>query len=286
MYLTLNTKNGKLVGKPPQGICAALTLPIKQTCGPCSVKEECYAKFGPVSWVERQTEEASEGLSPAEIASLAAEEMIEAAANYYSEGRPLRLFVAGDARTPRAAAILAEAARYWRRRGGTDAQGKPIAVWGYSHAWRKIPRDIWRGVSLFASVETPASVIEAVRAGYAPALIVDKFPDQGRPFERGGIKFIPCPAQVTNGRLPCVRCRLCFDDNARYQEGTGIAFEAHGPKEKDLKRRLQILKRDPNSRERHPECFAPTRAAQSLEWVTDPTRTLARMTTSCRVKLR
>lgn len=283
MYLAIDTRNEKLVGKPRRGICAAITLPIKQTCGPCAVKDECYAKFGPVSWNEQKIEEASEGLSPEEISTLAAEEMIAAADEYYAEGRPLRLFVAGDARTPEAAGIMAEASRYWRRRGGTDADGKPIAVWGYTHAWRRVPREVWYGVSMFASVETPRAAQEAIEAGYTPALIVGEFPNSGEPFERGGVTWIPCPAQVTDGRVPCVRCRLCFDDGARYAEGRGIAFMAHGTKEKttSLKRRLTVM-RDPQAPSGAPEpCFAPTAMCQSLQWLARRPRARTRATPRC-----
>ena len=34
VYLTIDSANEKLVGRPRRGVCAALALPIKQTCPP------------------------------------------------------------------------------------------------------------------------------------------------------------------------------------------------------------------------------------------------------------
>ena len=271
MYLSIDSGNSKLVGKPRQGICAALALPIKQTCPTgCPVKSECYAQGGRVRMKVRRLEGESEGLAPLEIARRAACEVEQAAADHWSEGRPLRLFESGDARTTKAAETIAGAARVWIRRGG-------IAVWGYTHAWARVPRDAWQGVSMFASVESVRGAHEAIERGYTPAMIVERFPST-RAFDADGISFIPCPAQTTDGRIPCVRCRLCFDDRARAATGTAIAFAAHGHAETRLRRRLPTL-RDESGGTRAPApvgarrvrtepCFAPTRACQSVEWIT------------------
>ena len=282
MYLTVNSENGKLVGSPqPKGFCASLALPIAQTCPPsCRLYDECYARTGyHMRMKVSRLEEASEGMSPAEIASAAAAEM-KSASRYFAECRPLRLFEAGDARTIPAASIMADAGTGWLRRGGK-------AVWGYTHSWRWVPVDVWesvvvptrygpRHVSMFASVETGRGVRDAVAAGYVPALVVDRFPNGPRIFEREGVRFIPCPAQTTNGRTPCVRCQLCFDTTERRRTGTGIAFEAHGNSAEKLRRRLNVL-RDGDRRGRRdpptsvPEvCFEPTRECASLVFTEAP----------------
>ena len=274
-YLTIDSGNAKLVGRPRRGICASLALPIKQTCPPaCPVRSECYAQGGRMRMKVRRIEDASEGLSPLEIARNAACEMDTAANDRWAEGRPLRLFESGDARTVAAAETIAAAGRGWLRRGG-------IAVWGYTHAWRRVPRESWTGVSIFASVESYDGAVEAVERGYTPARIFDRFPST-KAFDDGGIMFIPCPAQTTDGEIPCVRCRLCFDDRARAATGTAIAFEAHGFAEARLKRRLPVMRdrrrvRDyttPHRESRHPapsddRCFVPTLECQSVEWTSN-----------------
>ena len=267
MYLTIDSGNAKLVGRPRRGICASLTLPIRQTCPPaCPVKVECYAQGGRVKMKVLRLERETGDLTPAQIATAAACELDAAAAKGWAEGRPLRLFEAGDARTTRAAEIIASSGRNWLRRGG-------VAVWGYTHAWRRVPASAWRGISMFASVESVRGAHEAIVRGYVPAMIVSQFASP-KTFERDGIRFIPCPAQTTDGRVPCVRCRLCFDTEARAVTGTAIAFEAHGFRERSLRRRLPVL-RDPqrpgftirsSTRVRDEVCFAPTLACQSVEW--------------------
>lgn len=222
------------------------------------MKNECYAKGGRVRIKVNRLEAASGDMTPLEIARAAVCEIIDATENHWAEGRPLRLFESGDARTVAAAKEIASAGRLWLRRGG-------IAVWGYTHSWRTVPRTAWAGVSMFASVENLHGAHAAIERGYTPAMIVDEFPTH-RAFEAGGISFIPCPAQTTNGEIPCVRCRLCFDDQARAATGTAIAFAAHGQQAARLRRRLAVV-RDPE-RKRESECFAPTLECASVEWHT------------------
>ena len=181
-----------------------------------------------------RVEEASGEMTPLQIARAASCEIVKAADQHWAEGRPLRLFESGDARTVAAAKEIASAGRYWLRKGG-------IAVWGYTHSWRNVPRSAWQGVSMFASVETVRGAHEAIARGYTPAIIVEEFRSP-RAFDAGGINFIPCPAQTSNGEIPCVKCRLCFDDQARAQTGSAIAFSAHGQRATRLKRRLNVMR--------------------------------------------
>ena len=275
MYLQIDSGNSKLVGKPRRGICAALSLPIRQTCSPsCPVQEECYAKGGRVAIKVRRLEEASSEMTPIQIARAASCEIVKAADQHWAEGRPLRLFESGDARTVAAAKEIASAGRYWLKRGG-------IAVWGYTHSWRNVPRSAWQGISMFASVESVRGAHEAIDHGYTPAMIVDQFMSP-RAFEAGGVNFIPCPAQTSDGEIPCVKCRLCFDDEARAQTGSAIAFSAHGQRATRLKRRLNVMRDNERAvygRARSAKseasvsneakeilCFAPTVECGSVEW--------------------
>jgi hypothetical protein len=135
-------------------------------------------------------------------------------------GRPLRLHVAGDVTSARGARMLGGAARRWLDRGGGP-------VWTYTHRWAAIPRVSWGPVSVLASCETAAQVRAARAAGYVPALTVPTYPNGPRVFRVGGVRFVPCPAEV--GRLTCAQCRLCMRDGDLRDRGLGIAFAWHGP---------------------------------------------------------
>jgi hypothetical protein len=131
----------------------------------------------------------------------------------------LRLHVSGDASTPEAASILADAARRWQARGGGPA-------WSFTHAWREVPRWAWRGVSVLASVDRTADGRAALARGYAPAAVTGPHPMHGRAYERDGIRWIPCPNQ-TRG-VTCAQCQLCWRSTDLAVRGQGIAFAAHG----------------------------------------------------------
>jgi hypothetical protein len=133
-------------------------------------------------------------------------------------GRDLRIHVGGDTPTERSARMLAGAAARWLARGGG-------AVWSYTHSWRSIPASAFWPISILASVETPGQVLEARARGYAPALVVEDFPNGKLPFEVAGTKFIPCPAETVG--TTCVRCRLCLRDGL-FERNYGIAFQVHG----------------------------------------------------------
>lgn len=138
---------------------------------------------------------------------------------HHGKGRDLRLHVGGDVPNAAGAELLAAAAHDWTRRGGG-------AIWTFTHRWREVPWRAWGKISVLASVEDGQGVIEAAAAGYAPALVVDKFPDGRRPFDVGGIKIVPCPAE-TRGAT-CVDCRICLDRPLAKMK-LGVAFEVHGP---------------------------------------------------------
>src|SRR5262249_760048 len=86
------------------------------------------------------------------------------------------------------------------------------------------------------SVETAADARDAMDRGYAPALVVETLPADGRAWREGGTTFIPCPAE-TRGRT-CVECRLCFDADALLSRRAGIAFGAPGSGQRKVRETL------------------------------------------------
>lgn len=134
-------------------------------------------------------------------------------------GRDLRLHVGGDVPDAASARKLGAAAARWLARGG----GR---VWTFTHGWAEIPREAFGPISVLASVEREHQVAQAVAQGFAPALVAAKFPGGKRPFDWGGVSFVPCPAK-TLGKT-CVSCRLCLDADGLKRRGQGIAFEVHG----------------------------------------------------------
>jgi hypothetical protein len=173
----------------------------------------------------------NEGRNVLQVAKDAARELTQAASKGLARGRALRLFQVGDARTEASARVLAKASRSWLRAGG-------VAAWGYTHAWRNVARDAWRGVAMLASVESAKDGVAAWRAGYAPARVVDEHPPDGRAFTEAGVKWIPCPEQ-TRG-VPCVSCRLCWDEPSLWARKSGVTFAAHG--QRKTKVRLQVVR--------------------------------------------
>lgn len=139
--------------------------------------------------------------------------------------RPLRLHVVGDCRTNQAAKLVSGAARRFVAKAGQ-------MVWTYTHAWRKVKRESWNGVSVLASCETTQQVREASKKGYKTALVVDRFRDT-RAYYADGVKIVPCPQQT--GRAEnCRACKLCLTGQF---DGT-IGFEAHGSRANTVKRHL------------------------------------------------
>jgi len=234
MYLALNSANSKLVGKPRRGYLAALMLPIMKTCPlSCALRGQgCYAELSRTGLHEKRIARLSGAKTGRQIMLAAAKEISSAADAGLAQGRALRLFVSGDARTPAAARAIAKASRRWLAKGGTG-------VWGYTHAWRDVPRDAWSGLSVLASVENVRVARLARRVGYVPAMVVAEHPKDGRAFTSGNTKWIPCPEQ-TRG-VPCVACRLCWDAEKLAAQRAGITFAAHGTRENLLKRRLPLL---------------------------------------------
>jgi hypothetical protein len=220
-----NTANGKL------GLASA-TYATQASCpSDCPLLSGgCYAE---TAWVGVHTRRLNRSpvTDPAAVAEAEAREI-----DRLSGDRHLRLHVVGDCPTPAAARIVAAAARRYVRRGARK-------VWTYTHAWRRVSRANWSGVSVLASCETPGHVKEAHRRGYAAALIVGEHPADGRAYPLAGadgFKVVPCPQQTRAG-VTCVSCRLCMDADRLHDRKLVIGFAAHGSAAGKVRFALEVL---------------------------------------------
>lgn len=201
--------NRKLTHDPKRKPVAATYAPLSTCPTSCPFAGNgCYAEGGHVGRLTRKLarERAPQGpLREARDEGKALEALP-------TDGRPLRLHVSGDCRTDAAARALSASVARWQSAGGGDA-------WSYTHAWRRVPRDAWGGVSVLASCETAAEVEAATARGYATARVVAEF--EG---ERTDSRGIACPAQTVG--TSCVDCGLCLRADRLRRP---ILFAAHGP---------------------------------------------------------
>jgi hypothetical protein len=211
---------------------------IKATCpDTCSLKGDgsCYAMNSRVGMYVAKLNKRARSASPLKVARAEAQAIDEAYnGKQIPAGRDLRLHVAGDSRTIKGTRLINKAVSRWKGRGGNDA-------WSYTHAWRHVPRSEWSDVSVLASIDYIKEAPLARKQGYAPAIVVAKhLSNKTYLLPKSKVKWIPCPAQTKAG-VSCVSCRLCFDSNRLYKNNMGIAFEAHGIKKNDLKKRLNVI---------------------------------------------
>ena len=192
------------------GGCACTYAPIAETCPDrCAMKGAgCYAQKGRVRMHEQRI--AAPDTETAERAEAQAIDALPAT-------DPLRLHVSGDTRTRRGARRIAAAARRYAAK-----HGAPVS--SYTHAWQTIPAALWRGVSMLASVDSLQDGRKALRAGYAPAAVVDTMP-AGPNSSAAGVRWIHCRHQ-TEG-VTCRDCALCFKGDRLRAAGCGILFERH-----------------------------------------------------------
>jgi hypothetical protein len=85
-----------------------------------------------------------------------------------------------------------------------------------------------------------AAALPAARSlGYAPAIVVPRFPDGPRAWALADGKAVPCPAETR--RTTCAECRLCLDRDLHGLNVT-IAFTAHGVDDgRAARRALHVL---------------------------------------------
>lgn len=222
--LVLSSKNVKV------GDASATYASIDGSCpSDCAHRNSgCYAQSGNVGiHVSRLNATSNQRAreDAREVARAEARE-IRAAVKAGLDVRPLRIHVSGDARTPSAALEISRAVEGWRQ-----------PVWSYTHAWKRVPRENWGKVSVLASVDNPEDISLAFERGYAPAIVVEKHPENGKAYVReDGVKVIPCPAQTRD--VTCVQCGLCMNGNKLHAQKAAIAFAAHGVS----KRKLTVIK--------------------------------------------
>ncbi len=216
---------------------------IKGSCPQsCELRqtEECYGMLGRVGFVNQRLDG---DVSRSQPIKTAREEAAAIDASFRGGpvpqdgargGRDVRLHTVGDAIKPKAARILADAIARLIERGAN-------ACWTYTHGWKEgVRRKDWGPVSVLASLDFLHEAPKARKMGYALARYVPLFPNGKRAWLEGGTTWIPCPAQ-TRKDVGCADCRLCFDDKALRKRNMGIAFVAHGTREKAMKRRLTVL---------------------------------------------
>lgn len=222
----------------------------------------CYAMNGHMSLIATKplNRNTPADMTAAQIAR------IEARAIDTLSGRlDLRLHIVGDSFTETGTINIATAAEAFMRRGGRR-------VWTYTHAWREVPREAWGEVSVLASCETEAEVLEARARGYAAALVVESHGTPKR-HAQGPLQVLPCPEQ-TRG-VQCVSCRLCMDDRRLLATGTVIAFAVHGsPVSKSkaaavISRKQGVLPSAQRNRAAQVEARAGLRKC-SVGWCNDP----------------
>lgn len=205
----------------------SVTYASQDSCPPdCPLlKKGCYAKTGPIGIVTKRLNDAPK-MSAITMASQEAQAIKELTGRM-----DLRVHVVGDCTTPRTARIIAGAMKAHRRRRGKSA-------WNYTHSWKKIPVKNWLGESTLASCQSIKEAREAMKAGYAPAVILESF-DRNGPYRKDGLKILPC-RHTTHG-IQCVDCRACFDVAALIRTKTAIGFIPHGAESQAVVRVLQTL---------------------------------------------
>ena len=234
------SENRKISGK--KGRVSATYGSIKNTCpDSCALKENgCYAQYGHTVFSVRRADKATDGMNTEQAARVEATAIDQSfkggriPQDGATGGRDLRLHVSGDARTKRAANILAAAVKRWFKRGG----GR---VWSYTHAWQRVARENWGEVSVLASIENPKEAKQAVKQGYCPAIVVPEHPgDKAYTIKGSKTSWIPCPAQ-TKEDMACSDCGLCMRADVLRDLGKGISFAIHGTGTKKAIRKLEVI---------------------------------------------
>lgn len=217
--------NGK-VGRVDQTYAS-----IEATCRDCRLKDSgCYAQVSFTGYTVRRLDAQACDMTATEVAKAEACAIDASYGGGAVPGTSLRLHVSGDCSTVIGARYVGKAVQRWMARGGRVA-------WTYTHSWRRVPRVAWGPVSVLASVDDVRDAPEAMERGYAPARVVESFPNGDRAWVEHDIRWVPCPEQ-TRG-VQCVDCKLCHDGDKLRSMGTGIAFAAHGARRK---RALTVLR--------------------------------------------
>lgn len=202
-----NSKTGKV---------SATYAPIQSCPKTCPFLDSgCYAQYSFCGIQLRRLNAAAKTQKKTRAVDIARE---EAKAIRGLKGQhPLRLHVVGDCKTPKAAEIVADAAKDY-----TSREGQP--VWTYTHAWKTIPREKWGDISVLASCETIEDAKLAMERGYAVSMV--RIKEFDRPFWLSDIRMTPC-LEMTKG-IQCDKCKLCFNDKKLLEQKRVICFFPHG----------------------------------------------------------
>ena len=136
------------------------------------------------------------------------------------DGRPLRIHEVGDWQTPEAARIGSGAVEAAQAEGAGPA-------WTYTHGWSETERADFGPVSVLASCDSIAEVVEASAQGWAPSLIYRDEERTAAELEQNGLRLVTCPA-VTGTAPDCASCRLCMRDDLLRAARVVIGFRPMG----------------------------------------------------------
>lgn len=178
--------------------------------GTCSDKcpflgNGCYAQSGNVNiWQKRSEYSESDGL------------LLYRFVQSLPTGYMLRHHVSGD--------VLFNNAVDWDyiQWMNKAALSRPdISQFTYTHAWKEIGSNPFKGVVMNASCETIEQVKEAKELGYPVVMVVDS-EDKRVSWREQGLRFRTCPQQLQS--ITCGTCKLC----AKEDREQVVVFRAHG----------------------------------------------------------
>lgn len=214
-----NSKTGKV---------SVTYAPIQSCPESCPfLNKGCYAQHGNTAFTLIRLNKNAEKHKKTRPIDIALEEAKQI--QKLSGQNDLRLHIVGDAKTAKAAEILA-----WAAQNHISKKGKK--VWTYTHAWKNIPRKKWGKISVLASCETIDECRKAMQRGYASSIVRLK-PFKGS-FHWKGIKMTACPALV-NENIHCVDCGLCKNDKRLREKKEVICFFPHGVKQNAAKQTIR-----------------------------------------------
>ena len=233
--------NSKISNKD-KGIFASATYAGQRSCSKdCPFlppelggkgKGGCYANAGHTRFTTSRVNKSE--ATPFEIATEEAN-----AIDDLKGANALRLHVVGDCPNDEAAKIVSGAAMRYLARSWAAIKAKlgnhrkhrhKLAVWTYTHSWRDVLRSSWLGVSVLASCHSHEETQQAMRRGYAASMTVDTMPPKA--YKIDDTTYLPC-LEMTHG-IPCVDCRLCWDDKRLHAKKIVILFALHSSVKKAL----------------------------------------------------
>lgn len=198
-----NSRNTKI------GDASATYAPMKTCPDTCIfLNNGCYAQGGFCHVKVKQMARAAEGMNVYELAAFEADGI-----RSLTGEKPLRLHVTGDCKDGICTGMISSACMKYIKKHNNP-------VWGYTHNWRYVDRNSWRGVSIMASCETSDDVLEAYRKGYVASITSSEIPNDGR------FEYVVCPSQSSGKK--CVDCRLCLYSDRLLNRKIVIFHIVHG----------------------------------------------------------